>query len=257
MDTAEVVTSETSKEAVELKANPVASVAAEPVSPVVEIPTEPVAPEGETPAEEKKPEEENSVIRQMRKQMKMQAKQIAELRNQAQAQPEPAPVREAFATDQDYIQAEVAHQIKQTVQVPVVANGYDMKFEEAKKTHPDFEDALDDISHVRLPILETRQAIETLQYGSEILYHLAKNPDLAEEISILPPAAYAAKLGELHADIRRAKTTKQVSKAPAPIAPVGGSAKVDKSYDDITDQTEFVARRRKEREAYNRSKAGY
>lgn len=262
METPEVVVERTSKEAIEAKT------VEQPVEKTEETPVEqanePVKAEGEEAAkqEEKKPEDgESSVIRQMRKQLRVQQKMIAELRQSVQQpQPEPRPTRESFQNEADYIQAEVAYQVKQQQQAqPKAPDVFETKWSDTRKEHPDFEEALEDISHVMFtPEAQTsiRQAVETLPYGGDVLYHIAKNPELAEELAILPPAAFAARLGDIHGDIRRAKTTKQVSKAPAPIAPVSGSAKVEKAYDDITDQAEFVARRRKERMAYQRAKFG-
>jgi hypothetical protein len=130
---------------------------------------------------------------------------------------------------------------------------FQSKFSEARKAHEDFDDALEDINHVMFtPEAEValRQSIETLPYGSELLYHIAKNPDLAEEIALLPPAAFAAKLGDIHGDIRREKTTqKKTSAAPAPIKPVKPVGSTEKSYDDLS-YDEFVKQRAKDKRAH-------
>jgi hypothetical protein len=256
METPEEVVSESSKEAVESKAAPVEN------TETPEVKTEAPAVEGEEakPEEEKRPEEENSVIRQMRKTLRMQQKQIAELRQAQLVKTEPAPVRDNYQSDAEYIQAEVSHQLKQVQNAtPKAPDVFESKFNETAKAHPDFNEIIHDTDHIdfgaNAPVL--KQAVETLSYGGEILYHLAKNPELAEELAILPPAAFAARLGDIHGDIRQSKT-KQVSRAPAPITPVSGAAsKSDKSYDEITDQAEFEARRRKEKEAVRKARYGF
>jgi hypothetical protein len=262
METPEVVIAPSSKEAIEAQA------AAQPAPAENQTVDEQKPVEAEGSTEQKQDEaqsasDDNSVIRQMRKQLRQQQKEIAALR-QAQiqtAQPDPKPSRDNFQTDADYIQAEVAYQMKQAQAATPRSEGiFETKFAETRKTHADFEQALEDIDHVAFTPeaqVSLRQAVETLQHGGEILYHIAKNPDLAEELALLPPAAFAARLGDIHGDIRQAKNAKTVSKAPAPITPVSGApAKIDKSYDDITDQAEFLARRRAEKAAWRKAKYG-
>jgi hypothetical protein len=236
--------------------NPVALTADESVDNAVEStenestePSDKPAENAET--EEKKVEqdpENNSVIRQMRKQIKALQKQL-----NARSQPveQPAPTRADFATEEEYIDARVAHQVNKAVQPQQpVQDPFAAKFAEARKAHTDFDEALEDISHVMFSSdaqTALRQAVETLPYGSDILYHIAKNPDLAEELSILPAAAFAARLGDIHGDIRRTKTaTKKPSAAPAPVKPVKPSGSSDVNYDDMSYE-DFVAQRAKER----------
>lgn len=198
-------------------------------------------------------EEENSVIRNMRKQFRAQQKEIAELRKAIQQPADAMPQRDNFESDADYINAQVDYRLRQSQMAQPQINPLQQKFEEVRKVHPDFDEALADIDHVKFSgdaQKALNEAMVALPYGSEVLYHIAKNPDLAEEISILPPSVLAVKLGEIHADIRREKTKKpQVSKAPAPIKPVASSSTPVRNYDDMTDQ-EFMAIRRKERAAH-------
>ena len=257
MDTPEVVVEQPSKEAIESRDLPIEKSTETPAEAA-----EPVKAEGEAadkPAE-KKPEEENSVIRQMRKQLRQQQKMISELKVAQQQSALPSsPARENFNSDADYIQAEVAHQLKQVQTVQSKPpDVFEAKWNETRKTHPDFDAAMEDIDHVMFTPeaqVSIRQTVETLPYGSDVLYHIAKNPELAEELALLPPAAFAARLGDIHGDIRQSKAIKKVSHASSPINPVRGAApKVDKTYDDITDQAEFNMRRRKEREAYRKNR---
>lgn len=256
METPEVVVEQSSKEAIETQvAEPVEKTEEQPVEESITVPE---AKETE-PKQEKQQEGESSVIKQMRRQLRQQQKMIAELR-QATIQPEPQPVREQFASEDEFIDAKIDYKLKQQAQPqPQQPSIYNAKIEEAKKTYSDFEDAFEDISHVNFVHDKALHAlvanVEALQYGSDVLYHLAKNPETMEELAVLPEHLVAARIGEIHADIRRAKTTKQVSKAPAPITPVNAITKTEKTYDDMS-QEEFMARRRKEREAYRRSKFG-
>ena len=262
----EEVISSTSKEAIEAKAAPIQA----EVKPVEEterkvVESEPVKVEddGTVKPEEKKPEEESSTIRQMRKALKAQSQQIAELRqiqHRQQIAVEPAPIRENFNDDAAYIKATVDHTIKQTMQAqPQAPDAFAGKVSELTKEHPDFGDALQDVAHIILTpeaVNTIKQTVLSLPYGKDVYYHMVKNPELAEELAILPPAALAARLGDIHGDIRRSKETKQ-TKAPPPISPVSGATKPEKGYEDITDQGEFNARRRKEKEAHNKARYGF
>jgi hypothetical protein len=210
---------------------------------------------GEKPVElklEEKPVEgDNSVIRHMRKQIRNLQKQLNEQRTAIP--PAPEPKRDDFETDEAYIKAAVEHQVKAAVQPSKAPDLFVQRFESARKAHEDFDEALEDVSHVMLSPehqVSLRSAVEALQYGDELVYHLAKNPDTYEEMSILPPAAFAARLGEIHADIKRAKLTpKKPSTAPAPITPVTPAATPEKDYDSMS-MEEFEKTRRKERLAY-------
>jgi hypothetical protein len=235
---------------------PIVDAANEPAKNAEEIINKP-GEESELKSDEVKAEpqkdEDNSVIRNMRKQIKAQQREMAELRKAIQQPAEIIPQRESFETDADYINAQVDYRLKQSQIAQPQINPLQQKFEEVRKNHPDFDEALTDIDHVRFSSEAQKalnEAMVALPYGSDVLYHIAKNPDLAEEISILPASVLAVKLGEIHADIRREKTKKpQVSKAPTPIKPVAGSSTPVKNYDDMTDE-EFMATRRKERIAH-------
>lgn len=212
-------------------------------------------PEQKAEEEAAKEDGGNKTIRHMRKMIKQLSKEVQELRSTKT--PELAPERSAYESDEAYIKAQVDHQVKQALnQQQAPKDVFIQKFEEAKKSHEDFEEALEDISHVKFtPSAEVvlREAIETLQYGSDLLYHIAKNPEVAEEISILPPGAFAARLGELHAEIRQQKgkaSKAKQSSAPAPIKPVKPTGSSDRDYDKMSFQ-EFCAARRQEKKKHS------
>jgi hypothetical protein len=206
---------------------------------------------------EKAPEEENSTIREMRRQLKRQSRELQELRQmqvQATAQPDPRPARENFADESSYVQAEVAYQLKQTqAQQQKQPDILESTRNSIRKTHPDFDEVLQDIEHIRFrqeSVDVFSDAVETLEHGDELYYRLAKNPEIAEKLSLLSPGAFAARLGEMHADIVREKTKKpSITKAPSPITPEKSSIPVSKTYDDMSDE-EFARTRRKERTAH-------
>lgn len=219
-----------------------------------EIPAEAPPEGGEKPPEETPPAEpkleDNAVIRQMRRQLKAQAKEIQALRS---APPPAAPERENFESDAEYISAVVDHKMNQAPVQQHHAGVFEQKYEAAGKAHPDFAEAVEDISHVvfsKESTIALRQAVETLPHGDELLYHIAKNPDLAEEIALLPPAAFAARLGDIHGDIRREKAQKpKPSNAPAPVKPVKPAASGETDYDSMS-FADFTRQRAKDREKH-------
>jgi hypothetical protein len=86
---------------------------------------------------------------------------------------------------------------------------------------------------------EVRDAILESEQGPKILHHLAKNPDLVEELKRLPARSAVLRIGKLDAKFEAEKpasasTTKvepakpvvaaatEISRAPAPISPLKG-----------------------------------
>lgn len=210
--------------------------------------------EGEKPAEDKpaeedkthEPEKDSSVIRQMRRQLKMQQHEIAELKRGAAPKVEP-PKREDFDSDEDFVDARIDYRNRAASQPVQHGNFLAEKISEFSKSDPEFAESFEAVKNLTLPIAELNTALSTLQYGDEVFKRLVKDPDMTEELSILPPAAFMAKIGELHADIRAEKSKKvQQSKAPAPVKPVAPKGSIEKSYDEMSYE-EFERVRREER----------
>ena len=70
--------------------------------------------------------------------------------------------------------------------------------------------------------------------GPELAYHLGSHLDVAEKIFSLPPVQRARELTKLEFSLEALKP-KVVSDAPDPITPLGGSDKVNKSQEEMTD----------------------
>lgn len=109
-----------------------------------------------------------------------------------------------------------------------------------------------------LPVTTTMaQAITSSEIGTKVLYHLGKNPDEAARIAKLSPVAQVRAIGKIEASLEasaaaaaaasESSTNKTVvSKAPAPIRPVGGGSGASsnplKSIDTMS-QAEYRAYR--------------
>jgi hypothetical protein len=231
----------------------------EPVLPV-EPSTENATPETKKPDEakpdDKKPEEESSVIKDIRRANRRLQAELREVKEKLQTAipKELPPTREQFQDDGQFVDARYAfnRRQEQVAQQPTASVVQD-KISQATREHADFAEKMREIDHVRFPSAQLNEAMSTLQYGADVLYHLASNPEVAEEIAVLPPAAFAARLGEINAEIRIAKRTpKLVSSAPAPLNSEKSGATPPKGYDAMTPE-EFhkvrMAERKKARMA--------
>ena len=99
-----------------------------------------------------------------------------------------------------------------------------------KASHDDFDEMMDNLADVpRTPALE--HVIKSSENGPELLYELAKKPEEAKRIAMLPYGAMLREIGKFEAGIAAKSAsepkpeTKRVSSAPKPIAPVGGGGK--------------------------------
>lgn len=185
----------------------------------------------ETPPKEKS--KDNSVIRLLRSKVRELDKQVRDLTRQMPAAK--APERDDFETDEDYINARVKFGIEQQVQqrevqeasAKAVARTTESVFATVRQEHPDFDDVRSNLLEADIRISDAhqeafQQAVQGLPYGGELYYQLASDIEHTAEIAMLPPALFAAKLGEMHEKIRISKTTTKKTKAPPPIKPVGG-----------------------------------
>jgi len=85
------------------------------------------------------------------------------------------------------------------------------------------------------------QAITSMDHGHKVLHALGQDPETAERVLSLPPLRMALELARLEAKVgASAPTPKPVSKAPAPITPVGGkSAPVEPA--EFASTAEYIA----------------
>ena len=123
-------------------------------------------------------------------------------------------------------------------------------FEEGKKLAPDFEDALKNLGSIGALNEANLEMIIATENGAQLLYDLGADPEEATRVFSLPPAKLAFELGRRIA-AKPQKAAAPVSKAPPPVRPVEGTARVSAvPRDDDDEQTYFqkrIAERRKAR----------
>src|SRR6266404_2724047 len=128
-------------------------------------------------------------------------------------------------------------QSRQQAEAEEIGANFVKRRAEFEKAHPDFEEVLDG-SPLIIPDAGLQYIAES-EIGPELAYFLAQsgNKETAERLSKLSPSRCIAELGKLEARLEEAakvkdppkgepptQSTRQVSRAPAPIQPLSGDA---------------------------------
>lgn len=78
---------------------------------------------------------------------------------------------------------------------------------------------------------EFLQAITELDNGHQVYYDLSRNPEEAERLLRMSPVKMALEIAKMSANVTK-PAPKPISKAPAPVTPVGGTAKPSVRLED-------------------------
>lgn len=147
-------------------------------------------------------------------------------------------------------QAEIDRRADEKAQLIVQRQSFTERCNQAyavgKEKHGDFEDALGALAQAgALDIPMVEDALATGD-AAEVLYHLGKNPEEAIEIAALSPRERVIRLDRL-AQKLKTPTPAPISKTPAPLQPIDGSAKrVIDLADASTDIRTWMAERNKQ-----------
>lgn len=99
---------------------------------------------------------------------------------------------------------------------------------------PDYSEAIDNLSRTGVIFpQEVINAIRVAEKGPQIVYHLAKNLNVANQIANLPAARGILELGKIEARLS-VKKSQNTTQAPEPIKPVGGAGALDKKVEDMS-----------------------
>ena len=82
--------------------------------------------------------------------------------------------------------------------------------------------------------------MQGVENPSLVLYHLAKNPAVVDQLNKMPPAKVAARLGAIEANAKRAP---QISNAPKPGVPVAAKGSAAADYSDDMTEEQFMEKR--------------
>lgn len=166
---------------------------------------------------------------------------------------EDGPKRDQFASDEEFQQALVDHRVdqklrekeakeaeaKQNEQREKTIKGFKSRQDAFVKETPDYAEKLEAAEVVVSN--EVRDMIVESDFGPQILYHFANNPEEAERIRDMTAAGAARAFGKLEARFENEKAPQgasksesekpkevsapkvEISKAPAPITPLKGA----------------------------------
>lgn len=145
------------------------------------------------------------------------------------------------------LQAQVAQEKAQEV-AKSKQSAWEKRLSDASAKHADFEDVVFD---EKLPVSAAMaEAMQESDIGPDIAYWLGKNRAEAQRIAGLSAIAQAREIGRIEARIADEKPApKPVSKAPAPIEPVGKGKTVEKDISSAKSMDEYVRLREAELKA--------
>ena len=125
-----------------------------------------------------------------------------------------------------------------------VTKSWQQKVDVATSKYADYGDALESVDHINIPV-PLQHAIMESDLGADLAYHLAKNPAELERIVALKPHAALMALGKLEDKLSQPvpEQKKPVSKAPAPIKPLGGKSEATGSHSPTDDMETFIRKR--------------
>lgn len=155
------------------------------------------------------------------------------------------------AYDPRNVELEIQYQAQQLAKQQAWKDTTDKVWNEGLQKYGDWAAQLNMMSQILggIPTTITEAAIET-GTPHEVLYHLAKNPDEAARIAMLPPTKQAVAVAKVATGL---SSPKRVSSAPPPISPkVSGSGMAPASLDDPGLSMEEWARLRNEQERARR-----
>ena len=203
----------------------------------VEATEEAEAAEEETP--ESSPEEEKEPDKEDKSKIQQRIDELTRLRYEAQRErdyyreqfeklrPEPELKADKTLADFDYDESAYSqHLLKvakqqaendlrttyQQQQAAKVQAEYLQREAEYAKSVEDYDQVA---RNPYLPITQPMAAeIKSSDMGPQLLYHLGKNPDVAERLAAMPPTTMARELGRIEARLSEVKPS--VSKAPPP-----------------------------------------
>lgn len=118
-------------------------------------------------------------------------------------------------------------------------------YETGKAEFPDFDQAVSNLQMVGMN-REFLEIVSSSDAGHKVLNHLGHDLDEAARISALPPLQMARELTRLEYKLNQPQA-KPVSKAPAPIKPIGAGGSPSSGLSDDLPIEEWIARRNKQR----------
>ncbi len=178
-------------------------------------------------------------------QLTRQKRELEERLQQVQYAPQYAPQENTQGYDPQTVQLEIHRQAQELAKQQQWRDTTDKIWNEGLNKFGDWAPQLNNMAQLLggIPTTLTEAAIETGN-PHEVLYHLAKNPDEAARIAMLPPTRQAVAVAKLATGLN---APKRVSSAPPPITPkVQGIGSAPATLDDPNISMEEWAKLRNE-----------
>ena len=168
------------------------------------------------------------------------------------------PARDMYPSDESYVEALTDWKLEQRLpykmqeiagqhQETIIQQAFIQKEASVKKDYADYDSVIAESADVRIPA-EIVPSIITSEYGPDIRYYLAKNPEMAEALNHVPPYIAIKEIGRIEAAIAAhrhaalSRSTRQ-TKTPPPISPVrSGGAAAEHDLDRLS-MKDFIKRR--------------
>lgn len=147
----------------------------------------------------------------------LKASRVADPANTERPLEQPRPV-------ENLTSAQVTAEAQRIVAAQQFNAACDRVYDDGKSQFDDFDDAVKMVGATGVLTQPFLEAVTSLDNSAKVLYHLGKDPDEAARIAALSPTKQAVELAKLDMSVAKV-APKQVSKAPAPIKPVGGAAR--------------------------------
>ena len=167
-------------------------------------------------------------------QLTRQKRELEERLQQVEAYRQPqmaAPEAENAPYDPRTVQLEIHRQAQELAKQQAWKDTTDKIWNEGLSKYGDWAPQLNNMAQILggIPTTLTEAAIESGN-PHEVLYHLAKNPDEAARIALLPPTRQAVAIAKVAQNLN---APKRVSAAPPPITPkVNGAGTAPATLDD-------------------------
>lgn len=167
---------------------------------------------------------------------------------QGQSEPQGVPKRDAYGSDEEYVQALTDYKVEQKLAAvkeelsrsqttSKVQESWSSKISKAAQTYPDYQEVLAEAQDVPINP-EVADELMSSDLGGDLTYYLAKHPEEVDTLNRMDARGIARYVGRLEEKIERERANvkvAKVSKAPAPIKPVSGTTSPSiKSLEDMS-----------------------
>lgn len=240
---------------------PIAETQNPAVEPVVTTPEVEASEVIEVESQDQTEDEADKALKRMQRRIDKRTADVYRERGRAEALAQRVAELEAKSGLEDRPQEQSDPRVlaKEIARVERFSDQANSIVNEGTKAYPDYMVALKELAREVGDFVKPNGApssfmevvLEVVDKPSAVLYHLGKNPDLAEELADLSPLKLAKRLDRIERELTD-KSTPKPSSAPKPLDPVKPKASDSGLSSDLSTD-EWMRRREKE----IREKRGY